>query len=66
MIESLTQTLPAQRHPALRTEMDLLDHMLEKLYTLPEDLTLARTPDPQGLGGSSGPQAAIVRASTGA
>ncbi|HTO67667.1 MAG TPA: DUF2254 domain-containing protein [Bradyrhizobium sp.] len=66
MIESLTQTLPAQRHPALRTEMGLLDRMLEKLYTFPEDLALARTPDPQGLGGSSGPQAAIVRASTGA
>jgi hypothetical protein len=27
--------------------------MLEKLYTLPEDLALARIPDSQGLGGST-------------
>lgn len=65
MIETLVQTLPEYRRPALRAELDLLDGMLEKLYTSPEDLALARTPDPQGLGGSSGPQAAIARASAG-
>jgi hypothetical protein len=27
--------------------------MIEKVYILPEDLKLARIPDPQGLGGSS-------------
>jgi hypothetical protein len=28
--------------------------MLDALYSLPEDLALARIPDSQGLGGSSG------------
>ena len=54
MIVNLANTLPAVRHPALRQEFDLLDRMLEKLYVLPEDLALARIPDSQGLGGSSG------------
>lgn len=53
MIVNLAETLPAQRHPALRQELDLLDRMLEKLHVLPEDLALARIPDSQGLGGST-------------
>ena len=53
MIGNLANSLPAERQPALRQELDLLDRMLEKLYILPEDLALARTPDPQGLGGST-------------
>ena len=53
MIMNLGSTLPADRHPALRQELNLLDRMLEKLYLLPEDLALARIPDTQGLGGSS-------------
>ncbi len=53
MIVNLKDTLPAQRHPALGEELDLLDRMIEKVYILPEDLKLARIPDPQGLGGSS-------------
>lgn len=53
MIENLRETLPAQRHPALCKELDLLDRTIEKLYVLPEDLKLARIPDSQGLGGSS-------------
>ena len=53
MIVNLSETLPAQRHAALRQELDLLDRMLEKLHVLPEDLALARIPDSQGLGGSS-------------
>ncbi len=55
MIENLSQTLPEYRRPALRTELDLLDRAIEKLYTFPEDLALARVADPQGLGGASGP-----------
>jgi hypothetical protein len=31
--------------------------MLEKLYLFPEDLALARIPDSQGLGGSTGTNA---------
>jgi uncharacterized membrane protein len=54
MIINLANTLPAERHAALRHEFDLLDRTLEKLYLLPEDLALARIPDSQGLGGSTG------------
>ena len=53
MIVNLANTLPADRHPALRQELDLLDRMLEKLYLMPEDLALARVADSQGLGGST-------------
>jgi uncharacterized membrane protein len=53
MIVNLTKSLPAERHAALRRELDLLDRMLEKFYVLPEDLALARTADLQGLGGST-------------
>ena len=53
MILNLTDTLPAQRHSALRKELELLDRTIEKLYLLPEDLKLASIPDLQGLGGSS-------------
>jgi uncharacterized membrane protein len=53
MILNLANTLPAERHPALRQQLNLLDRMLEKFYALPEDLALARVPDTQGLGGST-------------
>jgi len=53
MIENLIQTLPAQRHAALRLELDLLDRSLEKLFDFPEDLALARRGDSQGLGGAT-------------
>ncbi len=53
MLMNLSETLPAERHTALRRELDLLDRMIEKLYALPEDLALARIPDSQGLGGST-------------
>jgi uncharacterized membrane protein len=53
MVVNLTDTLPAQRHSALRKELELLDRAIERLYVLPEDLKLARIPDSQGLGGSS-------------
>jgi uncharacterized membrane protein len=57
MGENLVQSLPEHRHPALRQELDLLDRVLEKLYVFPEDLTLARIADSQGLGGASGTKA---------
>jgi uncharacterized membrane protein len=53
MIVNLANTLPTERHAALRQEYELLDRMLEQLYVLPEDLALARIPDSQGLGGST-------------
>lgn len=57
MTENLIQTLPEQRHAALRRELDLLDRALEKFYVFPEDLALARVADSQGLGGGSGAKA---------
>jgi hypothetical protein len=42
------------RQPALRVELELLDRAIETLFILPEDLAVARIPDTQGLGGSSG------------
>ena len=55
MIESVAQSLPESRISALDRERELLDRTVEKLYVYPEDLTLARIPDSQGLGGASGP-----------
>jgi len=52
MIEVLVLTLPEHRHPALCNEVHLLDRAIEQHFTFPEDLALARTPDPQGLGSS--------------
>jgi uncharacterized membrane protein len=50
MLENLAATLPDNRRPALAKELALLDRALETLNLLPDDLTLARTPDLQGLG----------------
>ena len=59
MLENLIKTLPEQRHPALRQELNLLDRTVEKAYVLADDLALARVPDSQGLGGSSGARVVI-------
>jgi uncharacterized membrane protein len=53
MILNLTETLPAKREPALRTQLALLDQTIDKVYLFPEDHLLARIPDTQGLGASS-------------
>ena len=53
MIENLLGSLPENRRPALRRELDLLDRALPKLHEFAEDLDLARKADFQGLGGSS-------------
>jgi uncharacterized membrane protein len=58
MLDNLVASLPKHRHAALEDERKRLDRMLETLYSLPEDLALARIPDSQGLGGSSGARAA--------
>jgi len=54
MLDNLIQTVPARRHMALEAELGALNRMVERLYILPEDLALARVPDSQGLGASSG------------
>jgi uncharacterized membrane protein len=50
MLENLQQALPPARWPALHLELELLDVALERLDMLPQDLSIARTPDLQGLG----------------
>jgi uncharacterized membrane protein len=54
MIQNLVQTLPAHRHPALHQEMSLLEREIERNFSYPEELALARIADTQGLGGHSG------------
>ena len=58
MLENLMHTLPPHRHPELRKQLELLDRAIEGHYTFAEDRALARIPDPQGLGGAVGVQAA--------
>ena len=53
MIENLVQTLPEHRHAALHAELELLERAIGTQYPFPEDVALARMPDPQGMGGSS-------------
>jgi uncharacterized membrane protein len=52
MIENLICILPEDRHAALQGQLALLDHTIEAIYTLPEELALARATDSQGLGGT--------------
>jgi len=52
MLENLIATLPADRHPALNDERQRLDHAIAASYPVPADLSLAREPDAQGLGGT--------------
>jgi uncharacterized membrane protein len=57
MLDNLIESLPPHRDGALEEERRRLDRAIEPLYSLPEDLALARIPDSQGLGGSSGRRA---------
>ena len=52
MIENLIRALPEDRRAALETQLALLDHVITAIYTLPEELALARATDSQGLGGT--------------
>ena len=54
MLENLRSTLPEHRRPALEVQLDLLDWAIQTHFSRPEELALARIPDSQGLGGSSG------------
>jgi uncharacterized membrane protein len=54
MLDDLSTSLPPYRRDLLNRESRALTRMLESLYTLPDDLTLARVPDLQGLGASGG------------
>ncbi len=59
MLDNLQSTLPEHRRPALETELNLLDWAIQKHFERPEELALARIPDSQGLGGSTGAQSRI-------
>jgi uncharacterized membrane protein len=52
MLENLIHTLPEDRHAALQAQLALLDDAIKAIYLLPQELTLARTTDSQGLGGT--------------
>ena len=58
MLDNLVTALPRHRHETLEEQRRRLDRALERLYSAPEDLALARVPDSQGLGGSSGARTA--------
>jgi uncharacterized membrane protein len=52
MLDNLAVSLPPHRRPALNEQCQRLEEAIAGSYKLPEDLALAREPDPQGLGGN--------------
>lgn len=54
MFDDLAASLPPYRRDVLNRESRALTRMVESLYTLADDLTIARMPDLQGLGRSAG------------
>ena len=63
-ILDLMSALPADRHPALQQELNLLDQIVEKAYVYPEELALARIADSQGLGAATSRENAILPETT--
>ena len=53
MLENLIETLPEQRAPLLRKELRLLAASAQRIFSEPDDQTLANTSDLQGIGGSN-------------
>lgn len=53
MIENLNETLPAPRQSELQEQSTLLDQEIDRLFRYPQEQTLARIADSQGLGGHS-------------
>ncbi|MCX6243076.1 MAG: DUF2254 domain-containing protein [Bacteroidetes bacterium] len=51
MLESLMQTLPAERSEILRTELDLIGKSARRFFPEEEDLAMAGVSDFQGVGG---------------
>ncbi|MFF3686279.1 DUF2254 domain-containing protein [Streptomyces sp. NPDC002187] len=55
LFQGLLDTLPAERLPAVRVELGLLDEAVERQFTDPVRRAMAQTPDPQGIGGRRRP-----------
>jgi uncharacterized membrane protein len=53
MLESLIQTLPGERTPALKSELELLKKSAVRFFHEVEDLAMADISDLQGVGGKS-------------
>jgi uncharacterized membrane protein len=53
MLENLIQTLPAERAPLLRKELELLQRSTQRFFPELEDRALADTSDAQGVGGKT-------------
>jgi uncharacterized membrane protein len=51
MLENLIQSLPEQRAPLLRQELELLHRSATRYFTEPEDRAFAEVSDSQGVGG---------------
>jgi uncharacterized membrane protein len=56
MLENLIQTLPEERCPLLRQELEVLHRSAERLFLEPEDRALANDSDSQGVGGKFEPK----------
>jgi uncharacterized membrane protein len=54
MLENLIETLPGERAPLLRRELNLLHRSVERFFTDPDDRALAEVSDFQGVGGKHG------------
>jgi uncharacterized membrane protein len=54
MLNNLIAVLPAHRHAVVEAERQRLEIAVTAAYPIPGDLALARVPDLQGLGGSTG------------
>jgi uncharacterized membrane protein len=53
MLENLIKTLPAERAPLLRQELNLLQRSTKRFFPETEDRALADVSDPQGVGGKA-------------
>ncbi|MFF3325651.1 DUF2254 domain-containing protein [Streptomyces sp. NPDC002889] len=56
LLEGLLETLPDERLPAVRVELDLLEDAVERVFTDPLRRATAQTADPQGIGGGRRPK----------
>lgn len=53
MLENLIETLPEERAPALRRELEFLSKTVARSFSQPEDQAIASISDRQGIGGRS-------------